>query len=310
MYFNNGKMTTPAGHATDIADNRTALAAGSLLAEMGQEIRISVELPLAPSPVAGVRALLAPLQEGAPQPFAGRRMLVADDSLINQQVAVHMLEKLGCSVDVAGDGREAVDLHRASGYDLVLMDCEMPQLDGYQAAAEIRALEGALRRTPIVALTAYTTQSERDKCLVSGMNGFLSKPIRPQLLKEALARWLVPVAEAVPESAAVVGDELEAVHEMFGPDFPELVALYRNGSPPRIAALQKAHATGDNAQVAKVAHAFSGSSASIGATGLSALCKELEMCAKGCTLDDFENRLAAIKAEYRRVCNKLHSMLT
>lgn len=103
-------------------------------------------------------------------------------------------------------------------------------------------------------------------------------------------------------------DELDAVRDMFGADFAELAKLYRNDSPPRIATLRQAGMAGDCPQVAKVAHAFAGSSASIGASGLAALCKELELCAKANTLNDFTQRLAAIEAEYDRIGNRLQAM--
>jgi CheY-like chemotaxis protein/HPt (histidine-containing phosphotransfer) domain-containing protein len=243
--------------------------------------------------------------------LAGRRILVAEDNLVSQQIAARMLEKLGCKADVANHGREAVDMHRAACYDLVLMDCDMPELNGYQATERIRAMEGAPRLTPVVALTASLTQSEQEKCLACGMDDFLSKPIRPQLLKETLDRWLPPVAAFPSEPAAGdCGDELDMVHTLFGADFAELAALYRNDSPPRIAALHQAYAAGECERMAKVAHAFSGSSASIGATGLSALCKQLEISAKMEVLDDVEKRLAAIEAEYCRVSSKIQSLLS
>lgn len=243
-------------------------------------------------------------------PFSGRRLLVADDNPVNQQVALRMLEKLGCKADIAVNGEEAVDMHADACYDLILMDCEMPKLDGFQATEKIRAAERTGQHTPIIALTACTAQGEREQCLAAGMDDFLSKPIRPQILRETLARWLPQVAAAVeetPSSGCI--DELDVVRDMFGNDFSELAALYRNDSPPRIEKLHDANATGNLAMVAKIAHAFSGSSASIGASGLSALCKELELRAKAGAVNDFEKRMTAIEAEYQRVSKKLQDML-
>ena len=252
----------------------------------------------------------AHLGDGIYPDFRGCRILVADDNAVNQQVAAHMLEKLGCHCELASDGAQAVNLHAANRYDLILMDCDMPGVDGFQATQRIRAAEQPGRRTPIIALTACTGQGEREQCLASGMDDFLSKPIRPQMLKEMLARWLAPAPAAAENTAETnIGDELEAVHEMFGDDFPELAALYQNDGAPRLRALREAHACGDLARIAKVAHALGGSSASIGATGLAELCKELETSAKSGLLQDFEQRLATIQAEYGRICNKLQSML-
>lgn len=240
--------------------------------------------------------------------FNGQRVLVADDNPVNQQVAIRMLEKIGCRTDVARNGQEAVDMQRDGAYDLILMDCDMPQLDGYLATGLIRRLDGPVKHVPVIALTACTTQDERDRCAAAGMNDFLSKPIRPQTLKDMLARWMprTDVAETHSPSAE---DELEMVREMFGIDFAELAALYRNDSPPRIAALRDAHAAGDQALLARVSHALSGSSASIGATALSLLCRELENAAKAGALGDFAARLERIEAEYRRVSAKIQSLL-
>ena len=243
-------------------------------------------------------------------PFPGQRVLVADDNPVNREVAARMLEKLGIECTLATDGREAVEMVRNGSYAMILMDCEMPQMDGFEATARIRATELPSAGTPIIALTASTAQGERERCLASGMNDFLAKPIRPQVLKEMLARWLPTVAD-VEQAPAMPAceDELEAVQEMFGADFSELVSLYRRDSPPRIETLHRAYADSDSALVAKVAHALGGSSASIGATGLAGLCKTVEMRAKAGALDEFEKNMTHIEAEYRRICSKLQSLI-
>ena len=121
------------------------------------------------------------------------RVLVAEDNAINQKVAVRMLEKHGCRVDVAANGREAVEMFRRLPYDVVFMDCQMPEMDGFEATAAIRASEvrGA-RRTPIVALTANAMAGDREKCLAAGMDDFVSKPISEARLSEALHHWTQP----------------------------------------------------------------------------------------------------------------------
>ncbi|HEX7648603.1 MAG TPA: response regulator [Noviherbaspirillum sp.] len=240
--------------------------------------------------------------------FIGRRILVADDNSVNLHVARRMLEKLGCRVDVAVDGREALEMHRAQPYELILMDCQMPGMDGREAASRIRALDGAASHVPVVAVTACATPSERECCLSAGMNDFIAKPLRPQVLDAALTKWLTTQKVAA-SAAPTCNDELDTVRDMFGKDFAELAALYMNDSPPRIEMLQAAAAEGDSATVAKVAHAFSGSSASIGASGLAALCKDLEREAKAGKLDQFALRLTAIELEYGRICSRIQSLL-
>jgi CheY-like chemotaxis protein len=246
----------------------------------------------------------------SPLPFSGCDVLVADDNPVNRQVAARMLEKLGCAYALADNGEQAVEMHAANPFDLVLMDCEMPVLDGLQATMRIRESEAPGRRTPIVALTAAAGRDEQEQCIAAGMDDFLSKPIRPQTLHDLLVRWLPQRAVAATAPlAATCKDELESVREMFGADFGELAALYQNDGPPRLAAIREAFAAGDCARVAKVTHALAGSSASIGATGLSALCKEVETAAKAGSLDAFEQRMTAIETEYARICSKLQSLL-
>lgn len=238
---------------------------------------------------------------------AGARILVAEDNPVNLEVALRILEKLGYAADPARDGQEAIDRHCAAAYDLVLMDCEMPGVDGYQATQRIRAMEGAARHTPIIALSAG--DEERERCLSAGMDAFLQKPLRPQILAGALARWLPSAAIGDAVSMDAGKDELDTVRRMFGADFAELSALYRTDTPLRIATLRQAHANGNLAQLASVAHVLSGSSMSIGATGLSALCRELELHAKAGSLGDSASRLVVIEAEYLRISSKLQSLL-
>jgi CheY-like chemotaxis protein len=119
------------------------------------------------------------------------RVLVAEDNPVNQKLATRVLEKFGCRVEMAVDGKQAVEKWRESGYDLILMDCQMPELDGYEATAVIRRLEESLGkpRTPIVAMTANALDGDREKCLSAGMDDFLSKPVQIEKLHQALLRW-------------------------------------------------------------------------------------------------------------------------
>jgi PAS domain S-box-containing protein len=130
----------------------------------------------------------------APKPidhtrFAGHRILLVEDNPVNQKVGARMLGKMGCRVDVASNGFEAVEMVSHLPYDLVFMDCQMPEMDGFAAADAIRNLKGACRHIPIVALTAAATPEDREKCLHSGMNDFLTKPVGLDALASALERW-------------------------------------------------------------------------------------------------------------------------
>jgi CheY-like chemotaxis protein len=124
--------------------------------------------------------------------FAGARILLVEDNLINQKVGTRLLEKLDCRVDLAANGFEAVQMAGHLPYDLIFMDCEMPEMDGFQAARQIRSLGGALKRVGIVALTAAATPEDRDKCLAAGMNDYLSKPVSMEALAATIQRWAQP----------------------------------------------------------------------------------------------------------------------
>jgi CheY-like chemotaxis protein/signal transduction histidine kinase/HPt (histidine-containing phosphotransfer) domain-containing protein len=244
----------------------------------------------------------APIAES--QIFSNYRILIADDNIVNQQVALHILEKLGVRADIAKDGQEAINLHALQPYDLILMDCQMPVMDGYQATKAIRAKEAG-PRIPIIALTAFTMQGEREQCFAAGMDDFIAKPIRLSIMREALGRWLRPSAHQQPE----IRDDFASMQKMFGADFEALTQLYLSDSPKRITSLTEAIAEKNPARVASVAHSLSGSCASIGATAMSALCKELEIQSKADQLDNAEEMLAEIGMEYARVSTKLQSMI-
>jgi CheY-like chemotaxis protein len=122
-------------------------------------------------------------------------VLVAEDNIVNQKVAVRMLEKLGLRPDLAADGREAVEMFGLVPYDLIFMDCQMPEMDGYAAAREIRRQEGPNHRVAIVAMTAEVLEGCREQCLAAGMDDHIGKPIKTEFLFEALRKW-VPAKSA------------------------------------------------------------------------------------------------------------------
>jgi CheY-like chemotaxis protein len=134
--------------------------------------------------------LLPPTSLTAAPARSSSRVLVAEDNIVNQKVALRMLEKLGCRVDVAANGREVLDALEHISYDIIFMDCQMPELDGYEATAGIRARETQTGgHIPIIAMTANAMQDDRARCLAAGMDDYTSKPVRPAALAHLLQRW-------------------------------------------------------------------------------------------------------------------------
>jgi CheY-like chemotaxis protein len=148
-------------------------------------------------PEAGGAAAL-PREAPARLDGAPRRVLLVEDNSVNQKVGAMMLAKLGCRVDLAANGLEALDLLDRFGYDIVFMDCQMPEMDGYSATRVLRATSNQNHRVPVIALTAAASHSDRDRCLASGMDDYLTKPVSLEALANALA------GHARPEPAGAV----------------------------------------------------------------------------------------------------------
>lgn len=239
--------------------------------------------------------------------YTHTRVLAVDDNPVNLQIAERMLARFGCQVDTAGDGQQALRMVHIRQYDLILMDCQMPNMDGYQTTALLRAAETGDEHVPIIGWSSGVNRSERDTCLAIGMDDFIFKPIRMRPLSDMLSRWLKPASTE--RSMVRNDDELEATQEMFGADFAELVDLFLTDSPKRFVLLHEAILANDAQTVTKFAHVLCGSTSSIGATTLAALCRELEIRAKNNILGDANLRLTEIELEYARIDRKLRDML-
>lgn len=247
----------------------------------------------------------------------GVRVLVAEDNAVNQQVAVLMLQARGYQVDVVNNGKEALDALARTAYDVVLMDCQMPEMDGFEATAQIRAREGTTQHTPIIALTAHALRGEREKCIAAGMDDYLAKPLTPEALYSTLRRWLPSARPSPSESVAIPEtpptDETEPVlnvrvlenfRQLQAPDEPDLVQqlidLYLADVPERLNALHQAIAQGDATRLAQTAHSLKGSSANIGAQRVARVCLELERCGKANDLTNVAEQLAVLEQEVER----------
>jgi len=214
----------------------------------------------------------------------GLRILVVEDNLINQFVAKEQLEQFGYSVRLADDGQQGVDLIGREHFDAVLMDCQMPVLDGYEATREIRRREqGTDRHVPIIALTAHALAGERDRVLDAGMDDYLTKPIREQSLRKALERHAGPVT--APATAAATAAADRAPMRVVGgapcldPDTPRSAAVLEvalRTLPQQLAALGRVIVDGDADAVGGAAHRLKASCRSVGALELLSLVQRLE----------------------------------
>ena len=137
----------------------------------------------------GMNQEAMPVRRGGKAVSISRRALLAEDNIVNQKVAKRLLESFGCRVDIASNGQEALTMVRRFSYDIVFMDCMMPEMDGFEATRAIRAQSGPEAGVPIVALTANAIPGDRERCLAAGMNAHVSKPISRELLREALEQW-------------------------------------------------------------------------------------------------------------------------
>ncbi len=249
------------------------------------ELESSIARALGDSPLAVAKSdqyLRAPsLAPASPK----RRLLVAEDNPINQEVLVEVLRELGYEADVVDNGRQAVEALARQDYPLVLMDCQMPELDGYQASREIRKHEAEGKHLPIIAVTAHALVGERQRAIDAGMDDYITKPLNPKLLKEALERWwpresLVPPAPgAAPHTSSIPASSFADSDGSLDPTVQRsqsVVRVFLKHVPDQITAIKNAVATGNQEGLRAAAHKLKGSCLSVGVPRMAALCAELE----------------------------------
>lgn len=255
------------------------------------------------------------------------RILLAEDNPTNQVVAVSILKKLGYSADVAANGLEAVDALRSLPYDVVLMDCQMPEMDGFEATNLIRSGTAGVRnpQIPIIAMTAHALKGDRERCLEAGMDDYIAKPIKPVELEAVLERWLkrtrrgpgCPENNGGAELQAVPALEEEAKPTVFDePGFLErmmddrelgraIITTFIEDMPQQFAALKSYLAAGDLSGAQRQAHTIKGAAANLGAQALSAVGMELERQAEMRALETGSRLLAALDHEFEQLKNHL-----
>jgi PAS domain S-box-containing protein len=226
------------------------------------------------------------------------RILVAEDNVTNQLVALKILERLGYRADVVANGREAIAALRDIPYDLVLMDCQMPELDGFEATREIRDPETQVRDhgVPIIAMTAHVMKGDREKCLAAGMDDYLGKPVRPEELAVTLERWLgardgsagadadraAPAGPDSSQTAVAVFDRAAFLERLMGDEelLREVTEMFLADLPMQLEGLAAAVGSGDCQLAGQQAHAIKGASANVGGEALRETAFELEKAGK------------------------------
>jgi len=260
-----------------------------------------------------------------------RRVLVVEDNPINQQVANAMLKSLGVQVTLANNGQQALDLVQNFDYDLVLMDCQMPVMDGFQATAAIRRLPfGRGERLPIAAVTANALQGDERNCLEAGMNDFLPKPFKLAHLQALLSRWLPRAGEpsstniaprtahardaaVTPRSDAIDLAALQTVRDLDPAGGMDLVKailrIFIESASESITRVENAILAHDGGQLAAAAHALKSSSANVGAKTLSEFYRQLEQLGREGRLADARELLIQVRPEHQRAVARMYEIL-
>jgi two-component system sensor histidine kinase/response regulator len=190
------------------------------------------------------------------------RVLVAEDNVVNQTLARRLLEKLGHKVNVVDDGQQALSAASNTETDLIVMDVQMPHMDGLEATAMIRQSEiGTGRHIPIIALTAHAMKGDRERCLAAGMDGYVSKPIRMEDLEATIASVVESLKPATPPKAPTPVSDIDALLEGVGGDrrlLREMIRIFQADSPEQVSAIAKGLTRKDPVAVQRAAHALKG----------------------------------------------------
>jgi PAS domain S-box-containing protein len=258
-----------------------------------------------------VRALADHVQQpeaGGPLPEVGKpatsslRILLAEDNAVNQKVALRLLDRLGYRADVASNGLEALGALERKSYDVVLMDVQMPELDGLDASRRICERWPAQVRPRIIAMTANAMPEDREACFAAGMDDYLAKPIRPNELADALSRARplrdTGTASAEP-GASLDATAIESVRELGGDDFlTEVIDTFLSDAPALVATLRTTYEAGDTEELRRAAHTLKSNGQTFGAARFAEICLEVEQRARRGALDGTAELLDRVEREY------------
>ncbi len=246
--------------------------------------------------------------QGGASVHMGSTILVAEDNRANQLVIRGMLERLGYQVDIAVNGEEVIEKAKQNRYALILMDCQMPTVDGFAATSVIREWEGGHRPIPIIAMTANVQEDDIQRCMAVGMDDFLPKPIKLDVLKAKLDRWLrqadtvdsrLPVLDyaMLKELRDNIGDNLQGLFKVFLEDIPDYIR-----------AVEQSIAENDPGALVEAAHAIKGSSGNIGAKRLAEIARQLELQGRSGSIGDAGQQVAALRAGLEEVRGALRKV--
>jgi CheY-like chemotaxis protein/HPt (histidine-containing phosphotransfer) domain-containing protein len=310
-------------HAVDAAalpDRRIELVPGGSLDR--EASRAAVTKPLKPAQLHaafatafGAVASGAETRSAPPAAAKSLRILLADDSVINLRVGVAILESMGYRADTASNGAEAIEKLRSTAYQVVLMDVQMPEVDGWEATRRIRAGFPADRQPRIIAMTANVLEEDRKRCAEAGMDDYVSKPVRPAELKAALEKCGTGTAPptTAPEPAKVPQEfpegfnpeivrSLRAISPPGQPDmFDELLQVYRPMLAELLEHIRQAVTAADGAALKQAAHKLRGSSANLGAAAIAETCARLEALGEGGRLESAADLLTELESRARKI---------
>jgi two-component system sensor histidine kinase/response regulator len=267
----------------------------------------------------------APVRQRPPTDHKSRaalRLLLVEDNPTNQEVALGVLEVLGYRADAVSDGREALSALARADYDLVLMDCQLPDLDGYEATRLIRLPATQVRNhaIPIVAMTAHAMTGDREKCLAAGMNDYLSKPIEPRALERAIERWTQGAADRAPEGAerhppdlpapagsATGFDQDDLLERLSGNEqlARRVMDRFLSDMPRQLEALSQAILRADAEAASMAAHSIKGAAANVGVPAVREAARRIEQQAKAGDLDGAGATLPLLAASFENTRESL-----
>jgi len=261
-------------------------------------------------------AARTPVAVAADPSVVAPRVLVAEDNEVNQAVATITLRKRGFAVDIAPNGVAAVEMSASEAYAAIFMDCQMPELDGYDATRAIRRREGRGPRTPIIAMTASAMRGDRELCLAAGMDDYLSKPLRVDQLERALDTWVRDGAGGADGADGVAGPEpldgtLGRLREAIGGGdvLAEIVELWCTDSDRRVGECAAALGAGDAPALRAVAHTLKGSAANVGAAEVVKLAETIERHAADGVLEPVRPAVDRLGGEVARAASALRAEL-